>query len=82
MDPCPDELSLKPEWFEGWFGKKFREDSFSPLEIAARLRMDKNRVYRALNYGDLEAFRIAGRWVIPKPAVRDWLLESYSLNLD
>jgi excisionase family DNA binding protein len=60
----------------------FTKESYSPTEIQRLLGIDKNRVYRAVAYGELEGFRNGGRWIVPKPAIREWLLAGYNLNLD
>ena len=73
-----------PEWFEEWFSRKFPPEAepYAPLYIAERLRVDKNVIYRALLYRELEGIKPSpGRWVIPREALRRWLLERYSLNL-
>ena len=75
---------LIPEWFEEWFNEKFpeSEEPYKPLFVAEVLKIDKNVVYRALLMGELEAIRVAtGRWVIPRSALKKWLIERYSLNL-
>jgi excisionase family DNA binding protein len=77
-DP-PDELT--PEWFEDWFSDTFPEDAYAPFQVWTRLRISKDRVYRAIAYGDLDAFRLGSRWTIPRPALRAWLLDNYSLNV-
>lgn len=75
----PDEMT--PEWFEDWFQDRFPEDSYAPFQVWTRLGISKDRVYRAIAYGDLDAFRLGGRWMIPRPGLRSWLLENYSLNV-
>jgi len=73
-----------PEWFEEWFNKKFPEhlDPYKPICVALTLNIDKNIVYRAILNGELEAIKIStGRWLIPRDALRKWLLERYVLNI-
>jgi hypothetical protein len=73
---------LIPEWFEEWFDRLFpvEEEPYGPLLVASRLKVNKNVVYRALLSGELEGIKCIGRWVIPRRALKKWLLERYSLN--
>lgn len=71
---------IKPTWFDHWFNTAFPDESYSPADIRQILRMNKDRIYRAISFGELEAFRTGGRWIIPKPAIRSWLLDGYNLN--
>lgn len=75
----PEEIA--PEWFDEWFGGIFPEDSYAPFQVWTRLGISKDRVYRAISYGELDAFRLGGRWMIPRPGLRAWLLDNYSLNV-
>jgi len=75
---------LIPQWFEDWFDEKFPRglEPYAPLYIAKKLKVNKNVIYRALLMGELEGFRISsGRWMVPRTALKQWLLEKYSLNL-
>lgn len=72
----------EPDWFEEWFSKTFTEAAYSPRDLRRWLRMNRNGVYRALQTAELEGFRRGGRWVIPRPALRSWLLNGYTLNLE
>lgn len=74
------DCSIEPLWFGSWFNELFPEETLSPRDIHSRLEVPKDRIYRAINYGCLEAFRGTGRWIVPRPALREWLLESYNLN--
>ena len=58
------------------------EEPYPPLYVARKLRVDKNVVYRALLYGELEGFKPSpGRWMVPREALRRWLIDRYTLNL-
>lgn len=74
---------LEPEWFDEWFDSKFTKEIFTPREIAEMVGVDTQTVYRALRSAELEGFRIGQRiWVIPRPAVRQWLIERNAYNVD
>lgn len=71
-----------PDWFDDWFGDHFpeKEKTISPKNAWKRLNISKDRIYRAIRYGDLDAIRIGGRWTIPRPAFRQWLIERFEIN--
>lgn len=72
---------MEPEWFPEWFDSRFRRRiDYSPGMVVRALGIPESRVYRAIGDGSLEAIRTGGRWLIPRPAIRRWLLEGYSLN--
>ena len=76
----------EPEWFTAWFDEHVPEPEgtgFRPLELAAALGLGKDVVYRALQDARLEGIRVSNKgWLIPRPAVRLWLVEANTLNLD
>ncbi len=77
----------EPAWFAEWFDLYVPADAagpgFGPLQLAALLGIGKDIVYRALYDGRLEGIRISNKgWLVPRPAVRLWLVEFNSLNLD
>jgi hypothetical protein len=76
------ENALTPEWFDEWFAKNFREAAYSPRDLQRRLRLNRGGLYRALQTAELEGIRRGGRWIIPRPALRSWLVRGYSLNLE
>lgn len=73
-----------PEWFDKWFFALFPKSKpvLKPMEVAYTLHIPKDRVYRAMNYGELDSIKTGGRWIIPRPGLKQWLLERYTLNLD
>ncbi|MDM8553495.1 DNA-binding protein [Desulfococcaceae bacterium HSG7] len=71
-----------PEWFENWFSSLFLRKAYSPTFIIVKLNIKKDRVYRAIASSELEAIKIGGRWLVPTPAIKNWLLDGYILNLD
>jgi len=74
------ESEIIPEWFPVWFDTNFSRAATTPGYIARTAALSKDTVYRALNSGELEAFRVGNRWSIPKPALEKWFLESLNLN--
>lgn len=51
-----------PDWFDSWFNKRFEtKASYSPQEIAEALGETKDKIYRAILCGDLEAFKLGRR---------------------
>ncbi|AOY60105.1 MULTISPECIES: helix-turn-helix domain-containing protein [Desulfococcus] len=75
-----DFAPLTPTWFPPWFDETFSREVYSPRELPGILELSKSAVYRALKTGDLDAFRVGKRWAVPKPAIREWLLDAYTLN--
>lgn len=75
----------EPHWFAEWFDEHVPDagPGFGPLQLAALLDVGKDVVYRALYDGRLEGVRMANKgWLIRRPAVRLWLVEFNTLNLD
>ncbi|AOY60106.1 MULTISPECIES: excisionase family DNA-binding protein [Desulfococcus] len=66
-----------PTEFEKWFDRKFCKDIYSPKEIFETLELGKDHVYRSISYGKLDAIKLGGRLLIPRPAIREWLLAEY-----
>jgi len=77
-------MEFKPEWFDAWFERNFGyKETYSPVEIARKLNRSPEFIYRALRRAELENFRLGSRtYVVPREALRKWLLESYILNVD
>lgn len=73
---------LEPQWFDTWFAEHFPRRHYGPLEVADALGVDKNVIYRALAFGELDGIRTGRKWIIPRQAVRDWLLERVSVNIE
>ncbi len=74
---------FKSEWFDKWFENCFGDkENFSPLEIACVLRVSKNSIYRAIKEGKLEAIKCENRFIIPRDALRKYLLERNTILLD
>lgn len=72
---------IEPEWFGEWFGERFKRPiDYSPGMVVRALSIPESRVYRAISDGSLEAIRTGGRWLIPRPALKKWLLNGYNLN--
>lgn len=75
---------LVPTWFDDWFKDLFPNDQpvLKPSEVIQTLKIPKDRLYRAINYGALDAFRTGKRrWHIPRPGLKNWLIECYTLNI-
>jgi len=72
---------MHPDWFEDWFNSQFRRQSYTPPIIIQRLNLKKDQVYKAMHSGELGAMKTSGRWFVPKPALRKWLIRCYTLNL-
>lgn len=75
------EYDIVPDWFDEWFDTHFRDgrDIVTP-SMLVRLGIRKDQIYTALSVGELEGFKPFGRWMIPRPALRTWLLKSHNLN--
>lgn len=75
---------LEPQWFNNWFNHRFppHRPSFGPLCVADKLDIDKNVVYRALACGELDGIRTGRKWIVPRDALRQWLLERVSINIE
>lgn len=81
----------EPAWFAAWFDEHF-PDSGQPFrleQIARALGLKYSNggiakpIYEALATGRLEGVKLGHRtWVVPRPALRVWLLENNALNLD
>lgn len=75
-----------PAWFDDWFAETLPEPEkpagYRGKEIATHLGLSPDAVYAALYDGRLEGLRATGRgWLVPRPAVRLWLLECAASNL-
>lgn len=74
---------LEPIWFDHWFEERFPAGrEYGPLEVAEALGVNKNVVYRALACGELDGIRTGRKWIIPRQAIRDWLLERVAPNIE
>ena len=73
-------MVISPEWFDAWFEKRFTEESYTTENLPEVLGISRRRIYEEIGFGTLEAIRVGYRWVIPRPAVKSWLLRRYSLN--
>ena len=77
----------EPAWFAEWFAEAVPPlergaTGYTPLQLAAALGLGKDVVYRALHDSRIEGIRVSGKgWLIPRPAVRLWLVEANALNL-
>ena len=49
---------------------------YSVADVAARVGLSKQTIYREIEDGRLKAARIRGRVVIPADAVAEWLREA------
>ncbi len=68
-----------PDWFASWFCAEFGEtESFSVRDL--RCYFGKHQIYTALTTGSLGGIKAGGKWIVPRPALRDWLLENFNLN--
>jgi len=74
-----NEFTITPDWFDDWFDNTFKHEFITPA-ILIKIGFKKDQIYRAAGDGSLEAFKPNGRWYIPRPALRIWLLQNYSLN--
>lgn len=50
-------------------------DTLSPGEAAEALRIGENALYELLNSGKLKAYKNGRNWLIPRDAVRQYVLE-------
>ena len=50
-------------------------DILSPGEAAEALRIGENALYELLNSGKLKAYKNGRNWLIPRDAVRQYVLE-------
>ena len=50
-------------------------DILSPGEAAEALRIGENALYELLNSGKLKAYKNGRNWLIPRDAVRQYILE-------
>lgn len=50
-------------------------DILSPSEAAEALRIGENALYELLNTGKLKAYKNGRNWLIPRDAVRQYVLE-------
>ena len=81
---APEAFVEVPSWFDDWFEETFPEPDgagYTGRELARLLGRSTDTVYAALYAGALEGSRVSGRgWLIPRPAVRLWLLECNAAN--
>jgi len=68
-----------PKWFGEWFRDRFPggEGPFRPPEVWEQIECSKSSVYRAIQDSELEAIRVGGRYLIPRPALRSWLKQYF-----
>jgi len=76
-----NEELFEPEWFPDWFSRLFVRETYPPSLVIRKLNLQKDRVYKAMYTGELDALKTNGRWFIPRPALKSWLLKCYTLNL-
>lgn len=50
-------------------------DILSPGEAAEALRIGENALYELLNSGKLKAYKNGRNWLLPRDAVRQYVLE-------
>lgn len=55
-------------------------DILSPEEAAEALRIGENAIYELLNYGKLKAYKNGRNWLIPRDALREYVLEQTGLK--
>lgn len=55
-------------------------DILSPSEAAEALRIGENALYELLNTGKLKAYKNGRNWLIPKNAVRTYVLEQANMK--
>jgi len=74
-----------PPWFDDWFDRVPEPRhglGYRARELAGHVGISADAVYAALYDARLEGLRATGRgWVIPRAAVRLWLLECAASNL-
>ena len=61
--------------FPLWVGKTFGDKQvYSVKEISSALKVHPQTVYRAIKFGELEAFILGKQtYIIPRPALEEWL---------
>lgn len=52
------------------------EDFLSPAQIAQRLSLDRKTIYRAIDRGDLKAYRFGTAIRVAPSSLEDWLERS------
>ena len=55
-------------------------DILSPEEAAEALRIGENAIYELLNHGKLTAYKNGRNWLIPRDALREYVLEQTGLK--
>lgn len=74
----------EPDWFPAWFDEfvpPTGRAGYAPQELAALLDLGKDVIYRAIKDGRLEAIKVSNKgYLIPRPAVRLYLVERNTLN--
>ncbi len=55
-------------------------DILSPSEAAEALRIGENALYELLNTGKLKAYKNGRNWLIPRDAVRAYVLEQANMK--
>lgn len=55
-------------------------DILSPGEAAEALRIGENALYELLNSGKLKAYKNGRNWLIPRDAVRQYVLEQAKMK--
>jgi excisionase family DNA binding protein len=48
----------------------------SPEQVAERLHLSRKAIYGAIRRGELAAFKVCGRWMIPEQNVEPWITGS------
>ena len=55
-------------------------DILSPSEASEALRIGENALYELLNTGKLKAYKNSRNWLIPRDAVRAYVLEQANMK--
>jgi hypothetical protein len=75
-----------PVWFPEIFEAIFHEPEnylYTPDQIAHRVKRTPQTIYNALGCFNLEGMKVGknkGTWLVPKKAVRMWLLGGVNFN--
>lgn len=77
---------ITPEWFEPWFDARFPPKEtidYTLIDVADRVGVSQGIVRTAFREGALGGFELGPRTVvIPRVAIRSWLLSCYCLNTE
>lgn len=77
---------ITPDWFDPWFEERFpaqAQADYSLIDIADKVGVSQGIVRTAFREGALGGFELGPRtFVVPRAAVRTWLLSRYCLNME